>query len=379
MKSLSICIPCDGREQTLALVLESVVEQARVPGRDPSVEVVIGTGETSAALQTLLEDFTSDLEIRVVPVFGKWTISRGRNAAIRGARGKVLLLIDADIWLATGAIDQHMEAHAQADRFPQLCLGSVRGYQKAEALASDPVSSKADFESALPSLERIPDRRMATSPLSAPLPWALCWTGHVSVPRAALETHGGLFDETFVGWGMEDQEWALRLLGDGLGLCWRPDIKGVHIPHKREVARNLDEEVANLRRFLAKHPVLGVELVSIYGDVEANARYEAVLRAIRAVRPSEKLGDLARTGGDGLLLVGPTPAAVPEGAVVLDPTTRASVSDGRFQLLGARTPFAARSFRTAFVNPLLLDALDDRLRACVLSETRRVAECVRVE
>lgn len=74
-------------------LLESILEQTRPPD-----EVVVCDGGSRDNTLDLLRQYGQRLPLRVVSVPGA-NISRGRNAAIRSARGDIIAVTDAGVWL----------------------------------------------------------------------------------------------------------------------------------------------------------------------------------------------------------------------------------------------------------------------------------------
>jgi GT2 family glycosyltransferase len=62
------------------------------------------------------------------------------------------------------------------------------------------------------------------------LPWILCFSGFVSIPRHLLEKVGG-FDEEYKGWGFEDWDLGYRLYKSGATFRCAPNVSGYHQEH----------------------------------------------------------------------------------------------------------------------------------------------------
>jgi hypothetical protein len=86
------------------------------------------------------------------------------------------------------------------------------------------------------------------------------WTSNVSAPRGLALDIGG-FDESFVGWGAVDLEFAYRLSRHGVVFSVAREAWGVHYPHPvPDPGPRAEQLRRNRHRILAKHPSLQLEL-----------------------------------------------------------------------------------------------------------------------
>lgn len=90
--------------------------------------------------------------------------------------------------------------------------------------------------------------------------WINFMTGNVSVSRRALVA-AGLFDEQFIGFGMEDWELGFRLNKMGASFIHDPSALAYHQEHPIS-SHNVEHERANYARFQDKHPDIGVLLLT---------------------------------------------------------------------------------------------------------------------
>lgn len=90
--------------------------------------------------------------------------------------------------------------------------------------------------------------------------WHLCYGHNVAVRRETLVAAGG-FDEDFTGWGLEDCEFAFRLVSRGCKLVFNPGIAAYHQHHATlDKQSRFERWSANLRIFEEKHPRAEVKL-----------------------------------------------------------------------------------------------------------------------
>jgi len=133
-----------------------------------------------------------------------------RNMALRHARGRVLVLVNADGVLADDALERHLAHHGEGaparaivgrfDWLPERDTRLVRALAEAGIL--------------------FPYQRLEPH---ADIPFWGSWTGNYSVPAASLRAIGG-FDESFTRALWEDVELGYRLERSGVPIHYDPDI-----------------------------------------------------------------------------------------------------------------------------------------------------------
>jgi len=370
---VSVCIPYHLRPSQLLLTLQGLGNQRLGAHR---LEVVIGTHATDENLR-YLKHIGRLHPIRVVVANSSSpSTSALRNAALAAAKGDILVLLDCDVVLNPDVVAGHADLHERArpSRPNRVILGRVSAYDKLSSSISDDDKSL------------VPDRRLSLQLDDSPISWCLCWTGHLSVSRQVVDQHEILFDESFVGWGMEDQEWGYRLYERGFRFMFEPQLFGWHLPHPRDVALNLAQEQANLKRFLRKHPSFEVELVAAFGDTAAFKSYPYMVDVVGKlyfgrfnVVPMRK--EILRCSGSMLFLGAPSEA--PSCATwVLCPSANFSRDDGEscddkrtIPLLGLATYFEDCEHDLALLSPRFL-TLPGEIRKMVLAESSRVSRRV---
>ncbi|HEY4240258.1 MAG TPA: glycosyltransferase [Kofleriaceae bacterium] len=215
-------------------------------------------------------------------------IAGARNAAMRAAKGDVLISTDDDRIAAPAFVADHVAAHAVPER--RVGVGRQRAlfaewardaaYTAAdvaafvaahpdlaprlvepravlvtpEQLLADLPGTLAAFELAEPWWTSYAARVIATwgEPLAGfAFPWTLGVGGNTSVLRA-LADEVGLLDDRFVGWGLEDADFHYRLHLAGARTYVIPGGVNYHQVHRRgpELA---GEWLRNAHRLLEKH------------------------------------------------------------------------------------------------------------------------------
>jgi glycosyltransferase involved in cell wall biosynthesis len=376
---LSVCIPYKNRLDNLKIALEALARQTMSAD---DFEVAIGAMEYSAELTALCSDFCERLNVVTVCSSREFHIPRARNLAMRIATGDVIVQIDADTMLHPDALQRLYE---QCFAFGQraCAVGQVVGYGNNQDGDVESVESRPYVEhlAALREMASSPD--WPTDPrfrVAHNIPWAFAWTGLIALPRAIIVANQLYFDESFLGWGVDDLEWGYRICASGIPIVLRPDVYGLHLPHKRNAAANGQSGAANHARFLSKWPRRDVELTRVLGDTGANdqwPRYRADLaRASGAVAFGIAVG--AAGGGTALRIGVPVDRADnPVGAGHLsffDTTEIVKV----LPLTGISLPYESGEMAWCRIDPRI-QRLPARYRDAVLAEAARVSRHVVVE
>lgn len=247
---ISVLTTVYNRPEHLRLLLSALAAQTRPPD-----EVIVADdgsdAATVAALQRLLPAY--GLPARVVrQEKNGYRLAAARNLAIRAATGDYLLFLDCDLVPLPDAVAVHA-AHAASGRL--LCGHRALLDEAATAalFAAVPAPAAADWEQAWAAADRreleAAARRFARH--AALRRWHLARPHkpkligcHFSLYRADAERVNG-FDENFVGWGYEDDDFARRLYQAGVHPrsviaaaralhLWHPSLAPQALPRHRD-------------------------------------------------------------------------------------------------------------------------------------------------
>jgi len=283
----SLIIPTRNKAPFLARTLASLTRQDAA-----AFEVVVVDDGSDDDTRAIARGFEAALDLRYVRRAHKGRAA-SRNAAIRAARGDLLIFCDDDRVASPGFVRDHVAAHTGPQ--PRVALGRQRALLTlwsrdwnlaatdiADVVARRPAvaAALATSQAELVSLDDLRDRHddvIATFGLAEgwwehhvvpvlehfgpaltgfAFPWTAGVTGNLSVPRGLAE-QVGLFDEAFVGWGLEDTDFHFRLHRAGAATVILDGALNHHQLHARPGAQVL-EWGHNALRMLEKYDSLEV-------------------------------------------------------------------------------------------------------------------------
>lgn len=258
--------------------------------------IIIDDGSTDGT-KSLVETFETSYPIRY---FWQDNAGRGkaRNVGIGMAKGDILIFNDADGIPVPDFIAQHVKSHSCNDntvviggkydllarweegistRYLDKLLavsGQFEDVQENIRLAEQghPISflSKADIQIDFNRVKRYVFRKShhnwddvyhaySETLDGFVIPWMLLVTINVSVPKSLL-MRAGPFDESFIGWGLEDTEMGYRLHQSGANFLYNEAAANYHQVHPNDIVKRWREHARNYKHFCQKHPALEVYL-----------------------------------------------------------------------------------------------------------------------
>ncbi|WP_216828235.1 glycosyltransferase family 2 protein [Alkalihalobacterium elongatum] len=236
--------------------------------------------------------------------------AKTRNLGVRLAKGSILIFLDAEVIVEPNFVSEHYKQHQINNS--AVCIG--RYYNKVYScllpqfnkkqvkevclLTKRDSDVKKRIQQRLPNNQQVktnfnnmimnikqPTQLLFEADIHAPLlksfslrarnfeqivdcvekhariPWMGCITMNLSLRKSLIELVGG-FDETFIGWGLEDYELAFRLYKLGAEFVLANNVRVSHQEHQISTERQ-NELAKNLLKFQQKHPFIEIFILSI--------------------------------------------------------------------------------------------------------------------
>lgn len=402
---VSVCIPARNGGKQLPHTLNNLLARSTYPRE--RFEVLVGDHGSSDDTADVLARFARDFAGCVKHVKVPYTAPNrafARNSLLTAATGELLVFLDHDVVVCDGFLEAHASAHIAHPG--ALVAGLTYGksivdasHQRAvDELELDHISSSLDKLRAQPAFA---DPRTQGAcrgdglvDVSAALaPFRHFWSCNLSARRADIEACGG-FDERYVGWGLEDDDFANQFRARGKALVFSHSAWGLHVPHAVDPWGNLCGWRHNFEHFFAKFPTRELEYYSLHGgELDGGARRMASIVAMLARVDTEPLARSAgRRLGRGVARrlcpfladaiaareLGLTDALDPSQPVHATMTKRDGVRYWPF--FGLRTPFEKGEIEETVVLVDVVMRLDRYLTSLVLLEcarhSKRVVFCV---
>ena len=233
---ISVCTLAHGRQDHLRNLVKGLAHSHR-----PPCELVIAVMQQE---KYTLPDTSFPIRQVVLGSAGI-PLSAGRNAAARHARSDLLVFLDVDCIAHPALLDDYAAA---AETHAGVLMGEV-GY-----LPSGATQNGIDYrhfeKTAVEHSERAGPPTAST---------ALCrdyrcfWSLNFAISADDFRTTGG-FDESFVGYGGEDTDFARSVHAAGLPIWWVRGAKAYHQyhPHHMPPVHHLESVIANAERFRQK-------------------------------------------------------------------------------------------------------------------------------
>ncbi|MEF2967439.1 glycosyltransferase [Paenibacillus sp. M1] len=255
----SVVIPVYNRSHLLKISLQSLNNQT-LPKSE--YEVVIVDDGSNDEIGTVMKGLNVDYDYKYIRLEKHHSASRARNEGILRSEGAVIVFLDGDQIAPSDFLREHLLYHESYDNF---LVSSYRTHLKniPDALPDN----LEDLE-----IERYDVRHKVSAMVSnnwsrLKAGWHLCFTNNLSVRREHLQGEGALFDEEFMGWGLEDCEFAYRLWKKGLKIALNPRAFVHHMPHPANFdLKRFEQWQKNLDLFCKKHPAPEVLAQRVFID-----------------------------------------------------------------------------------------------------------------
>lgn len=215
-----IVLTSPGREDNLRYCLRSLRQQ-----REQNFELIVVDDGSAAGQQVLAQEWDSTCQY--LWRSNDYCMSRSYNLAVAASTAAHLVFCSSDILLNPHALGYYRAYfHHHPDWVIWGYFGNVREDERASELFPgrrvNLLDSRLGFKA---------NGAPACDPVMIPLPQAFAWGGNWALARTQFEASGG-FDEGFQGWGLEDVDFANRLVRDGVQQAFSLDVWAEHQVHE---------------------------------------------------------------------------------------------------------------------------------------------------
>jgi glycosyltransferase involved in cell wall biosynthesis len=395
--TVSVCIPVRNGARELGYTLGNLLRGSYPQER---LQVLIGDHGSNDQTPEVISEFQTSYPVERVSVpYTGPNRALVRNCLLRRASGELVVFIDHDVLVGHDFVREHVRVHQLEGDALVAGITYGKGALRRDIGALLEGLVLDDIQASLNEIREA--RELADERLQSGLvangadicdmsdqlaPQRAFWTCNLSASRRELEQLGG-FDEGYVGWGLEDDDLALRFRLAGKRLLFSTTPWSFHLPHASDSWRNLLDWRKNFEVLFHKFPMRELEYYAVFGSelVAGHRRSEKLLNTMRALvveSTAELLHAAIQSGAASCIMhfapdastartLGVTHALTPfEAAQELPKVAGGSRA---LSLLGLKLPFERRQIAQVLV---VVDAwlLLDRFHLSVLlTEAARVA------
>lgn len=246
---VSLIISTYNRPDALKLTIKSALNQTYKP-----YEIIIADDGSTQETKKLVEKMKLNSKIPVIHV---WQEDKGfrlamiRNRAIAASKGDYIIIIDGDLIL-----DKHfVYDHVNASKKGLFIQGSrvLLDKELTEKAISNEIMNFNFFSKGLKNRKNAIRSKILSSLFSRITTSIKGIRGcNISLYKEDILAVNG-FDNTFVGWGREDSEFAVRLINKGI---LRKNLKfsavAYHLYHPENSRKSLPENDMKLKKSIEK-------------------------------------------------------------------------------------------------------------------------------
>lgn len=210
----SIIIPYYKKIFELTNLLESLRNQTY-----HDFETIIINDGSDDVWQTIQEeDYSFDINYIMLERNEKSGRAYARNRGIDVATGEVLIFVDCDQIVCKDFVEKHIDGFIKNDGIIQF--GTRKRLLKEIDIKKESIENVQYKEDSRHQIFRNYDYDLEKIEGL----WHLTFTHNLSVSKALVDKFGG-FDERFVGWGLEDVEFAYKLKSNGIKILYNPYVE----------------------------------------------------------------------------------------------------------------------------------------------------------
>ena len=347
---------------------------------DDKDEIIVVDDHSTETCYITLQEYCTTYGITLVRAKKHGNRAYNRNLGAAKAINPILIFLDADILLLDASIAAIKIAYATkpnvayigtrcAGRYDPLRMLLFTGVEIQETAQQ---SIQLDFLTELPSVR---DSRVNLKTYTENLPeqkyyWIYYYSCCCTVLKELFNRLGG-FDESYVGWGVEDIDLGYRISLTGT-ISFLQDFRGIHIPHERTLISAEQDNCRNLKRMLKKIQRFDIEFIAVYRvSAEHLVKIKEVLNRMQMLRlpvfrPEKEVN---------VLYINSVSLNAPYGQMIYCDSTG---SQEVFELLGMATFFESKSISKVIVSSGIL-LYPASIICGILQEALRIGERVFLE
>ena len=251
-KKLSVIISTRNRAPLLAVTLKSLQRQDLEVSK---FQVVIIDDDSDDNTYSIVEQFSSDINISYYKNTKRLGKNQSRNIGITRANNEVVYLLDSDTYLSPQTLRAHYKLQ---NKTPSMVIGcryhmNIRDFY--DLKERDDIDSIEHFP-VIPSKRtgRTSDRRFEWAEITnsyqwETFPWVNFISNNCSVPTELAAKTG--FDEKMLDWGYDDIDFGFRAweTSNHIRAVFCPNAVGFHGEHKRNIVFEKKSEKHNRKLF----------------------------------------------------------------------------------------------------------------------------------
>ncbi len=229
----SVIIPVRNRSEYLDICLTNLLNQS---AERTDYEVIVVNDGSEEDVLSIAEKHN----VKIITTTAKGP-SHARNTGVKYATGDIIIFLDGDMIVDHDFIKHQINYHSKSNDL--IILGSRRHLP--EGIKEVIKETRLDSREVLLNLHSFDLGYLN-------YPWSLAYTCNISLPSSLAKQEE--FDESMIGWGIEDIEWAYRLFNGRGRFFFVRDLLGLHLYHSRDMDQaKFQQWQFNLNVFLNKH------------------------------------------------------------------------------------------------------------------------------
>jgi GT2 family glycosyltransferase len=236
---LSVIVPTYRQADKLAICLNALLNQTLEPNAYEVIVVDDGSGDNTASITDRYA--FAPARVRLIEHSVNQGQATARNTGASIAEGDLILFLDGDLRASENYLKTHVNMHESCPNEKLVVVGDI--FYNRESMANSNFARFMNSRYLGQRSEKVTRRIDFNN-----LPAAFCGSGLISLSRATFRNVGG-FDQKFRAYGLEDLEFAIRVLASGARAVF---ARGAHVEHF---------DNADAVRIRTKHTVMGRETV----------------------------------------------------------------------------------------------------------------------